>query len=314
MTKTMFASLRSASTSCHSRSLSGEPKLYAATRKSSLCARLSSRSAFRNGDKRLEPTYRTVIFIGQDLHDFQDKQDLRYTFQLVLKTAADVTQLFQHTLVNIPVSTSIRLQQPLHQRMRRVRIQIAQTLEHRLIKQKRVRDFRVDPIINCIRRRTPPESIRHVILDLRDTSEPVLQHPFIPFWIQRLRPCLEPHRLFERPNLHVTRKRVRQIDCRPRLRTLLDSLRHATEILKIVIYIRQPNLKRVDVLVSRLHPRQRTVHRDARFPALNSEYLRVATVSEALARHEKIPERLFAFPLRIHHHEIHVRTVVAGCI
>src|ERR1041385_2792071 len=80
MTKTMFASLRSASTSCHSRSLSGEPKLYAATRKSSLCARLSSRSAFRNGDKRLDPTYRTVIFIGQDLHDFQDKT--RFTLHL----------------------------------------------------------------------------------------------------------------------------------------------------------------------------------------------------------------------------------------
>src|ERR1043166_541065 len=279
MTKTMSVSARPPSTSCHSRSLSGDPKLYAATWRSSLCARLISRSAFRSGASKLDPTYAIVIFNPC-------YRRLRNTFELVFKIATNLFQSLDHILINLPIPAPIRFQQTLDQRMRGVRIQISQPLEHRLIKQKRVRDFRVDPIVDRISRRTPPESIRNVILNLGDAAETVFQHAFVPLRIQRLRARLESHCFFQRANLHVARKRIRQINRGPRLRTLLDRLRHATEILEIVIDIRQPDLERVDVLVSRFDARECAIHCDPRFPALDRASLRVATVRETLARHE----------------------------
>src|ERR1043166_5718755 len=132
MTNTTFASTRSASTSSHSRSLNGEPKLYAATRKSTLYARLISRSAFRSGASKLDPTYKIVTF--NSYYPW-----LNNSLELVLKTAIYLSQFPKHFRIDIPVPTPIRLQQPLDQRVRRMRIQLSQTLQHRLIKQTRVR-------------------------------------------------------------------------------------------------------------------------------------------------------------------------------
>src|ERR1041384_570059 len=96
MIKTTFASSRSASTSCHSRSLSGDPKLYAATRSPRLCTRLISRSAFFSGASKLDPTYKIVIF--NPCYPW-----LNHSLQLVLETSTDLSQLFEHTLIDIPI-------------------------------------------------------------------------------------------------------------------------------------------------------------------------------------------------------------------
>src|ERR1051326_2741088 len=118
MTKTIFASLRSFSTSRHSRSESGDPKLYAATRRSSLCTRLISRSAFLSGASKLEPTYKIVIFNPCNPR-------LSNAFKLVFEVATNLSQFLDHVLINVPISTPVRLQQSLRERVRRVRIQLS---------------------------------------------------------------------------------------------------------------------------------------------------------------------------------------------
>src|ERR1044072_3924851 len=245
MTNTIFAFFRSPSTSPHSRSESGDPKLYAATLRSSLCARLISRSACLSGASKLVPTYKIVIFNPCNPW-------LYNAFELVFPAVTNLSQFLEHVLVNFPVPAPVRLQQSLRERVRGVRIQISQTLQHPLIKQKRVRHFRVNPIINRIRRRAPSERVRYMVLNLRDAAKPVLQHPFIPLRIECLGPRLQAHCLFQRSNLPFTRQSVRQIDRGPRFRALLHRLRHATEILKIVVHIGQADLERVEVLVRRL--------------------------------------------------------------
>src|SRR3954452_8975106 len=106
MTKTIFVSCKSCSTSSHSRSLSGEPKLYAATRRSSLCARLISRSADFSGANKLDPTYKIVIF-----NPYNPR--LNNSFELVFEVTTNCSQFLDHVPIHLPVSTSIRLQQSL---------------------------------------------------------------------------------------------------------------------------------------------------------------------------------------------------------
>src|ERR1044072_6427849 len=117
MTNTIFAFFRSPSTSPHSRSESGDPKLYAATLRSSLCARLISRSADLSGASKLEPTYKIVIFNPCNLW-------LNDTFELVFESTTDLPQFLEHVFIYIPIPAAIRLQQPLRERMRGVRVQI----------------------------------------------------------------------------------------------------------------------------------------------------------------------------------------------
>src|ERR1041385_5547100 len=143
MTKTIFVSSKSCSTCNHSLSLSGDPKLCAATRRSSLCTRLISRSASLSGASKLDPTYKIVIF-----NPYNPR--LSYPFKLVLEIATNLSQFLDHRLINFPVSSSIRLQQSLRERVRRVRVQLSQTLQHSLIKQERIRHLGVNPIINRI--------------------------------------------------------------------------------------------------------------------------------------------------------------------
>src|SRR5690349_12544307 len=152
MTKTIFELFRSFSTSSHSLSLSGDPKLYAATRRSSLCTRLISRSADFSGASKLEPTYKIVIF-----NPYNPR--LNDTFELVFKIATDLSQSIDHVFIHVPVSSSIRFQQSLREQVRGMRIQISQTLQHLFIKQKRIRDLRINPIINRIGRRAPSKRI-----------------------------------------------------------------------------------------------------------------------------------------------------------
>src|SRR6185503_1260470 len=148
MTKMILACVKSSSTSAHSRSLSGDPKLYAATLSSSLCARLISRSAFLSGASKLEPTYKIVIF-----NPYNPR--LNYPFELVFEVTTNLSQTIDDALINLPIPAAIRLQQSLCERVRRVRVQIAQALQHLLIKQKRLRHLGVNPIINRNRRRAP---------------------------------------------------------------------------------------------------------------------------------------------------------------
>src|SRR6185369_11214787 len=107
MTNTTFAASRSFSTSTHSPSLSGEPKLCAATRKSRLCTRLISRSAAFSGDSKLDPTYKIVIF--NPCYPW-----LNDSLQLILEVPTNLSQPIQHVLLNFPVPATIRLQQTLH--------------------------------------------------------------------------------------------------------------------------------------------------------------------------------------------------------
>src|SRR6185436_17201381 len=127
MTKMMFESCKFCSTSSHSPSFKGDPKLDAATLSSSLCARLISRSAFLSGARKLEPTYKIVIF-----NPYNPR--LNYPFELVFEVTTNLSQTIDDALINLPIPAAIRLQQSLCERVRRVRVQIAQALQHLLIK------------------------------------------------------------------------------------------------------------------------------------------------------------------------------------
>src|SRR5882724_6808362 len=112
----------------------------------------------------------------------------------------------------IPISTLMRFKQALRQRLQRIRIQLSQSFAHRLVQEKRLRNLCIDPWIDGVRGRAPAESVRHVVLDVRDAAKTMFQHSFIPFWIPGLRARLKPHSLLERTNLSLRRKRIRQIN------------------------------------------------------------------------------------------------------
>src|ERR1041385_1686092 len=106
MTKTILDCFRSSSTSRHSLSLSGDPKLYAATLRSSLCTRLISRSACLSGANKLEPTYKIVIFNLCNLW-------LSNSFELVFETGTDLSSFLAHYRLHIPVPEAHNLHPPM---------------------------------------------------------------------------------------------------------------------------------------------------------------------------------------------------------
>src|SRR6185295_1017434 len=122
----------------------------------------------------------------------RDAQRLRcHTFELVLQTRQDVTQPFEHRLLNLPEPSSRCFKQSVNERVSRVRIERTQSVEHLLIKHVCRRDFIVDPVINSVRSRRPAKRVRHVMLDLGDSAEAVRQHAFKPFRIEGLGSSLE---------------------------------------------------------------------------------------------------------------------------
>src|SRR5947199_4271775 len=107
-------------------------------------------------------------------------------------------QTLDHTGLGLPESAPLGFEQARDERARRVRIQASEAFEHFGVEDERARDLRVDPVVNGVGGRAPPEGVRDVALYLGHAAEAMLEHALVPLRVQSLRARLKPHHLLDR--------------------------------------------------------------------------------------------------------------------
>jgi len=126
------------------------------------------------------------------------------SFELVFQVRNDLTQFRKHLGISIPVAAAVSFKETIDSewpsedsKSAAVRASPRQAgTSLRLLRKPNHRQHR---------RSHSSESIRKVVLDFSHASMAVLQHSFVPLWIQGLRARLEPDRFFQRAYLRVTR-------------------------------------------------------------------------------------------------------------